>query len=355
LNVRSGKLPPELLERLLSRLTGGDPRVRVGPRLGEDAAAIDVERGTLIVTTDPVTFTSIDAAWYAVQVNANDVAAMGAEPAWLALTALLPPKTEAGELERLFERIASACAELGICVVTGHTEVTRAVNQPVLIGTMIGLTERGAEVTSAGARPGDALILAGPIAVEGTAILAHEAARALQRAGVEPPVLAAAREFLRDPGISVVQAARTIRAICRPHALHDATEGGVATALREVAAASGVALELDAPAMPLRPETRRICAALAIDPLGLVASGCLVAAVDDHDVAACLRALAQSGVEAARAGSVVAGRDVWLGPAAAGHSLPSFERDELARYFDDVRANAGRGRARSSRSSASQP
>lgn len=337
--MRTGKLPPELLARLLRSLDGADPRVRVGPRPGEDAAAIDVERGTLVVTTDPVTFVSADAARYAVQVNANDVAAMGAEPAWLALTVLLPPSVEVDAVEQLFVGVRSACAEHGISVVTGHSEVTAAVNRPVLVGTMLGLVERGAAITSAGARPGDALLLAGPIAVEGTAILAREAAPALLRAGLVAATIAAATAFLRDPGISVVRAGRTLRAVCRPHALHDATEGGVATALRELADASGVAVEVDASALPLRDETRRICAALALDPLGLVASGCLIAAVEEGDAGRCLAALREARIEAAKLGRAVAGRGVWLGAIEQGVPLPDFERDELARYLDGKAAS----------------
>lgn len=353
--MRTGKLPPGVLADLLARLPAGDPRIRIAPRPGEDAAAIDVDESTLVVTTDPVTFTSADAARYAVHVNANDIAAMGAEPAWLALTVLLPPHTSEEQTRRLFDQIAAACAALDIRVVTGHTEVTAAVKWPVLVGTMLGVAARGTVVGSDGARPGDSVILAGAVAIEGTAILARQAAGALRAAGLPHTDLAAAGEFLDDPGISVVAAARAIRSVCRPHALHDATEGGVATALREVAIASGVALTIDAARLPLRPETRRVCAALGLDPLGLIASGCLIAVVEDAHVDACLNALGAARVEAASAGRAVAGSGVWLSATVGEAPMPEFDRDELARYLDDVAFSRARGRAPTSRSSASRP
>src|SRR5579885_1958811 len=109
--MRLGKLPPDLLARALGELAHRDPRVTLGPRPGEDAGIVDLGSATLVVTTDPITFVSGDQAWYAVQVNANDIAAMGAEPAWLALAVLLPPVTAEMDVTALFARIEAACAE----------------------------------------------------------------------------------------------------------------------------------------------------------------------------------------------------------------------------------------------------
>ena len=121
-----------------------------------------------------------------------------------------------------------------------------------------------------------------------------------------------------------------------PHAMHDPTEGGLATALAELAAASGVGARLDAAStLPFLPETRAFCRALGLDPLGLLASGALLVAVDPHDVPPALEALRRSG-----AGSQVIGR---VTPAAEGLTmavvegtmpLPAFARDELARWLD---------------------
>jgi hydrogenase expression/formation protein HypE len=331
--MRLGKLPPELLSELLAEMPHDDPRVRLGPCVGEDAAAIAVDDGALIVTSDPVTFVSERAGWYAVHVNANDIAAMGGDPAWFSATVLAPPATEADELRRLFADLRAACAEVGAVLVTGHTEVTDAVTRLTVAGTMLGLAQPDAITSSAGAKPGDALLLAGPIALEGTAILAHEAGAALLRAGLAPKELDAAVRLLDDPGISVLPAARALRPF-RPHALHDATEGGVATAVRELALASGVGAELNTRLLPILPLTARICVALHLNPLGLISSGCLVAAVAPTDVDTALAALRAAGLQARRAGRFTAAPELVLLDGAWPKAWPEFPRDELARFFE---------------------
>jgi hydrogenase expression/formation protein HypE len=335
--MRLGKLPPDLLARALGELTHRDPRVALGPRPGEDAGTIDLGAATLVITTDPITFVSEDLAWYAVQVNANDIAAMGGEPAWLALTALLPPAVTDREVTALFARLQAACTALGIEVVTGHTEVTDAVTRPVLVGTMLGLAPAEGPLSSGGARPGDALIIAGPVAVEGTAALAAEARAALIAAGLSPGEVDAAAALLQRPGISVVAASRSLLTACRPHALHDATEGGVATAIRELAEASAIGVRVDLDALPLLPPTRSVCRALALDPLGLISSGCLLAAVAPADAVAALERLHRDGIMAAHAGAFTQERALRATVEGKERPLPAFERDELARYFEERR------------------
>ncbi len=190
-------------------------------------------------------------------------------------------------------------------------------------------------VTSAGARPGDRLLVTKGIAVEGTAALAGEAARALRAAGVDDAALARAAAFLERPGISVVPDARVLCDAVRPHAMHDATEGGLATALRELAEASGVGLRVEEGRMPVLPETQVICDALGLDPLGLLASGCLIAAVAPEDESAALAALAGAGVAAAVIGEATPAPDgVGLATATGEQPWPTFTRDELARYLE---------------------
>jgi hydrogenase maturation factor len=85
-----GKLRAELLERLLGKYAAESARVVVGPRVGEDAAVIDMGDRYLVATTDPITFASDEIGWYALHVNANDLAVRGARPLWFLATVLLP-------------------------------------------------------------------------------------------------------------------------------------------------------------------------------------------------------------------------------------------------------------------------
>lgn len=272
-----GKVPPGLLEHLLSRsgVAAGGSGVLVGPGPGLDAAAVAVGGSTVVVAADPITMTTADIGRWAVIINANDVAVCGARPRWFCATVLVPPGTSPGALEEIFASLARGAAEVGAAVVGGHTEVSAAVTQPIVSGQMIGVVAERL-VTAAGARPGDVVVQIGPCPVEGAAVLAHSGHPAL--ASVSGDLLAAARRAVDDPGINLVDEA--LDAVSGgASALHDVTEGGLAAALWELAAAAGVRLEVDPGAVAWFEPGVRLCDAVGADPWKTLASGCLVAAV----------------------------------------------------------------------------
>src|ERR1051325_10075702 len=120
-----GKLRASTLQALFDQHPVKDPRGVVGPRVGEDAAIIDMGDRYLIATSDPITFATDDVAWYALQVNANDVAVRGARPRWFLATILLPEgRTSEEDVEALFARLHEACEEMEIALIGGHTEIT---------------------------------------------------------------------------------------------------------------------------------------------------------------------------------------------------------------------------------------
>ena len=329
-----GKLPAALLARLLDSLPSAD--AVLGPRPGEDAAVLAAPEGYLVVTSDPITFTAERSGRYAVHVNANDIAAMGAEPRWLLTAVLLPPGTQEDQVAGLMTDLGAACIEAGISLVGGHTEVTDAVRRVVLVGTMLGTVAPERLVTSGGARPGDVVILSKPIAIEGTAVLAREAAAELRRGGVPDSLLQQAATLLDLPGISVLRDSRLLCQGSLPHAMHDVTEGGLATALRELADASGVGLRIERTAIPILPECTALCTTLRLDPLGLLGSGSLIAAVAPEDAAAKLAALHTAALGAARVGTITGDLSIELVEnSGTTRPLPSFVRDEIARYFED--------------------
>jgi len=170
-----GKLPPEMLARLLVAAPLDDPRVLVGPGVGLDCAVIDLDEQLLVCKSDPVTFATDQLGDYLVQVNANDLATTGATPSWLLVTLLLPENVaDEAMAERLMGQIGKACRELDIALVGGHTEITYGLDRPVAVGALLGLVERGHLVTPRGARPGDRLLLTKSVPIETTAILARE-------------------------------------------------------------------------------------------------------------------------------------------------------------------------------------
>ncbi|MFQ5879926.1 MAG: AIR synthase related protein, partial [Dehalococcoidia bacterium] len=226
-----GKLLAQLLARLLAQVTTRDPRVVVGPKLGEDAAVIDVGDKYLVAKTDPITFATDHIGWYAVHVNANDIAVMGARPAWFLATILLPQSVPQLTAEAIFQQILSACEQLDVELVGGHTEVTYGLSRPMVVGAMLGEVAKDRLVQSSGAQPGDRLLLTKGIAIEGTAILARELSEPLRQRGVAPDLIQSAQRLIFEPGISVVPEALLAAAGGRVHAMHDPTEGGLATAV----------------------------------------------------------------------------------------------------------------------------
>jgi hydrogenase maturation factor len=323
-----GKVPVELLARVLGRLSSPPPEVRLGPRVGEDAGAIDVPAGTLVVATDPITLTSGDLGRFSVTVNANDVAVTGARPRWFCAVVLLPPGSTEVEVEGLFEGLRTATAAAGVALVGGHTEVTSAVTRPVVVGQMLGLTEPGRLIPSGGLRPGDLVVQVGPAPVEGAAVLAREATERL--AGVDPAVLEAAASALEDPGISVVEPA-LLAAELGATSLHDPTEGGLASGLHEVAAASGVRIRVDPDAVLWFEPGLAVCRALGADPWGTLASGALLAGFPPEKAERALRALGGAGHRAAVLGEALQGAGV---TDTHGRPIPWPERDEVARVLE---------------------
>lgn len=335
MTLPTGKLPPPLLADLLQSLHADDARVLIGPRVGRDAAVIDLGERVLVATSDPITFATEDLGWYAVQVNANDIACMGARPAWMLATLLLPAGTTTDTARPIFEQLSAAAASIGVSVVGGHTEVTAAVDRAIISATMLGQAARTDVITGAEVRIGDAVLLTKTAGIEGTALLAREAVAALRVRGVDDSVLARARQMLFEPGISILRDAQVIGGVGRPHCLHDPTEGGVATALEELATAANARILVSTDSIPIADETRTFCRALDLDPLGLLASGALLAIVDGGSVTETQYALAAAGIACAVIGTVVAGEPGAI-MASNGREtpLPRFERDELARYFE---------------------
>ncbi len=328
-----GKLPPDLLARMLSGIPARDPRVILGASPGEDAAIIDIGDRYLVAKTDPVTFATDLIGWYMVQVNANDLAAMGATPRWLLATLLLPERASPDQAQAIFAQILDACAELDITLIGGHTEITYDLPRPIAVGAMLGEAAKDRVVLTSGAAPGDAIILTQGIAIEGSSILAREAADALTTAGISPDLIRRAQDMLFTPGISVAKAA-AIACDIGVNSMHDPTEGGLATALRELATAANIGVAIRAESIPVLPECRAICQALALDPLGLIASGALLATLPQDSAANLISALRQAGIPAAQIGSATHPADgLTLTRGNARHPLPEFARDELARYF----------------------
>jgi hydrogenase maturation factor len=328
--IPAGKLPASLLEQLLASMPLPPPDVRLGPALGEDACAIDLGDDLLVVAADPITLTSRDAGRYAVLVNANDIAVSGARPRWFLATVLLPPGTTLDDVNTLFDGLRRGLDDVGVALVGGHTEVTDAVRAPVVAGTMLGLARAGSLVTTGGARVGDAVVQIGTAPVEGAAVLAAAAADSL-RGVVSDAVLAAAINALDDPGISVVAAALAAAELGAT-ALHDPTEGGLASGLHELAGASGVAVQVTRGAVRWFEPGLAVCDAVGADPWATLASGCVLATFAQERAEQVLDALSHDGSSVSVIGSVEIGTGVFD---ETRRPIDHPARDEVARVLTE--------------------
>ncbi|TVR76054.1 MAG: hydrogenase expression protein [Sphaerobacteraceae bacterium] len=330
-----GKLPGDLLAGLLAGIEAGDD-VLVGPGIGRDAAAVRVGDQILVMKTDPITFPTADVGWYLVNINANDIACMGAVPRWLLVTALLPEaSTTPALVESIFAGLRNACADVGCSLIGGHTEITEGLDRPLLIGQMIGVTTQDELIDPSTAQPGDAVMLIGGIAIEGTAILASEASDRLSET-VDALTLQRGASFDRAPGISVLNHAINLRGAApgQIKAMHDPTEGGLATGLDEIAQATGLGIEIEAEMVHVYEETRAITSALSLDPWGLIASGALLAVVSpDHASALCDR-FDTTERPVRQIGRLTANPDERiLIKNGEPRKIPEFAVDEIARFF----------------------
>jgi hydrogenase expression/formation protein HypE len=330
-----GKLPAADLAKLLAQYAPTDPRLIVRPSVGEDAAVIEMGDRQLVIATDPITFATDEIGWYAVNINANDVACTGAAPRWFLATLLLPEnQTTPALVEDIFGQISSACAELEITLAGGHTEITYGLDRPLVIGQMLGEVDPDKMVSTAGAQVGDDLILTKGIAVEATAIMAIEMRQELMvhfgRHDLDDYA-----NFLHDPGISVVKDAAVAGSSGGVHAMHDPTEGGVASGLHELAEAAQVGLEIIEDQLPYLPETITLCQHFGLDPLGIIASGALLIAADPRFTDEIIRRLGQAGITAKVIGRVRPPKQGRLLIGQAGpRPLPTFARDEITRLFE---------------------
>jgi hydrogenase maturation factor len=329
-----GKLPTHILDRMLKAYTSFDERVKVGPAIGEDAAAIDIGDRYLLLKTDPITFVAEDIGTYTVRINANDIATMGGKPMWLLTSILLPEKRTTTEVvEEIFRQLSVACKEMGVSLCGGHTEITSGIDRVIVVGAMIGEVRKDGLITTGGARAGDDIILTKAIAIEGTSVIARRKGKELE-AAFGLGFVQQCRGFIERPGISILKDAEIAGRYGEIHSMHDPTEGGVATGLYEVARAADVGLIVEEECIPVYPECQTLCMHYGLAPLGLIASGSLLIAVNSRDTEKVLEALNRNGVRATKIGKIMPkehGLKIRRGNEVS--ELPVFDRDEITRIF----------------------
>ena len=302
-----GKIPTNLLKEVVFKNLGAArEEVTVGPDAGIDGAVLDLGDKSLIISMDPITGAVERIGWLAVNVNANDVATFGVEPAFLFSCILLPEKTESKIVEAICSQMNVAAKDLGVAIVGGHCESTPTLANPIVVGCIMGLTEKGCYVTAGGAKTGDKLILTKSAGIEGTAILASDREAELKKA-LDKNTLRNASNFYRK--ISVVKDALTAYQTGGVHAMHDPTEGGIAGGIHEMADASGLGVKIFEETIPVLPETAEICGHFRIDPFQLIGSGALLVSSETKSAEKIVANLSKQQISAAIIGEFLEGKD----------------------------------------------
>jgi len=329
-----GKLPPDILTDLVVKRRINDSRVLLGPGVGLDCAVVDFGPSCLVFKSDPITFTTDELGWYAVQINTNDIVTTGALPRWLLMTLLLPEEgTTTALVEEIFDQVYRASEANGIDVIGGHTEITYGLDRPIIILTLIGEVNRADLVTTKGCNPGDDLLMTKCVPIEGISILSREFADLLAD-HLSHDELMDGKNYLHYPGISVLQDAQLATSAGEITAMHDPTEGGISGALWELAIASGRTLLVNYSAIPVSPLAEKMCSVLDIDPYSTIASGALLMTVDPKDTNNVCHTFAEYGIACTKIGIVEEGsprvvnenggkRDIVIRPT----------RDEIARLY----------------------
>ncbi len=313
---------PERARVLLGHGSGGQlsaalMREVIGPALASagaaapdagplnDAAVVEVAGHRLAFTTDsfvvsPLEFPGGDIGELAVNGTVNDLAMMGAQPLALSLAYVIEEGLPVEELRSITESVARAADRAGVRVVTGDTKVVgRGAADGLFVNTAgIGLVAPGVAVAADRATAGDSVILSGPIGLHGVAIMSVR-----EGLGFEAEIVSDTQPLNR-------LVAAIVAACPDVHVLRDPTRGGLASALNEIAAASGVGIELREERVPVPGPVHAACEMLGLDPLHVANEGKLVAIVPGpaaEAVLAAMRAVSDgTGAEAVEIGCVVA-------------------------------------------------
>ena len=327
--MKTGKIPESVLKRsVLRQLHNRRDEVLLGAGVGEDCAALTLEADEVFVmSTDPITGTGKEMGSLAVITTANDLASSGAEPVGVMLTILLPEESEEALLKEIMRDAEATCEKFHMQILGGHTEVSAAVNRPVISVSGVGKVKKDAMIKTGGARPGMDIVVSKWIGIEGTVILAKERERELLGRYATTFI---DRSKDLDAYISVLSEA-AVAARSGVSAMHDITEGGIFGALWEMAEASGVGLEIDLKKIPVLQETIEICEFFGLNPYELISGGSMLMAAEDGNQL--VHELEKAGIPAAVIGKAMAGNDRVLRNEEERRFLEPPKPDELYRVI----------------------
>lgn len=305
MKLPTGKLDSDLLKQIVfDRITYRDDQVKVRPGIGEDCAVVDFGEWDCVMSTDPISSAVEDIGRLCIHITCNDVASNGVKPVGIMLAVMLPVGSTQQDVEHIMGQAADAAADLEVEIIGGHTEVTPAVSQPVIVSTAIGKAPAGKSQSGNDMVPGDYIMMTKTCGLEGAGIAATDFGEELLAGTVafSREEIHRARSFLER--VSVV-AEGVAAGEVGTHGMHDITEGGILGAIWEMCQISGMGAEVWEDEIPIEPETRKICEFFDMDPLRLISSGSMVIIAAEDKKDAMLEAMDKAEVPVSIIGRVL--------------------------------------------------
>lgn len=309
MKLEAGKLDSDLLRQIVfGKITYRNEDVKVRPGIGEDCALIGFGDYDCVMSTDPISSTVSDIGRLAIHITCNDIASNGVQPLGIMLACMLPEGTTDEDVAEIMEQAGTTAAEVGVEIIGGHTEITPAVRQPVIVSTAIGKTPAGTSQDGNDMEPGDFIMMTKAVGLEGTGIIAcdheDEIRAALGPDGerlVSDAEIAKAKTFLDL--VSVVPEGVAAGKV-GTHGMHDITEGGILGAVWEMCQISRTGAEIWEDDIPMHPETEKICGLFDVNPLRLISSGSMIIIVPKDKRGEMEEAMRTAGVDASVIGIV---------------------------------------------------
>jgi len=310
-----------------------DEHVLLGSAFGEDVSLTRVGDHLLASHVDPIIGAVAHIGRLAVHIACNDIAAAGVRPRWILTLVLVPSPHDEDLLKKIMGDIDHAAREIQVAVIGGHSGFSSGISRPLVAVTALGTANPGDPVLTRGARAGDHILVTKGIGLEGTAILATDFRPTALQLGLSEADLDQAAALMEQ--ISVVEDGLTLAA-SGARAMHDVTRGGLLETLLEMAHLSEVGIELDYHQLPIPPVVGRFAARFEFDPLRMISSGTLAAAVPPEKLEISRASLAEKGIPCAAVGRVIKGSGVRVskgGKTEVYHELQA-EEDELTSMWE---------------------
>jgi len=276
--LKTGKLDSQLLKDIVFKnIKFKREEVLTRSGIGEDCAVIDFGEYECVMSTDPITAAINEIGRLAVHISCNDIASNGIQPLGIMLAVMLPVGTTEKEIEEMMRQAGEASEELGIEIIGGHTEITPAVNTPVIVSTAIGRGLKGQSQFAKSMKPGNYILMTKEAGIEGTGIIANDKEEKL-KGFLAPEEIQKAKGMLLQ--VSVVKEG-VIAGSVGTRGMHDITEGGILGAVWEMCQIADFGAEIWEEKIPVSQVTKKICSFFEINYLRLISSGCMLIIVEE--------------------------------------------------------------------------